>query len=1196
MAELQLSVRLLADGRVLRAAFAEGAVSAQQFGAAVEATAGRLRHAALTAEAEAERIARAVQSTARVDPNVGQFRALEAGLQRQIALFGQAGSAAAMRYDTERGALATLAPTQRLRLVQLATEIDRLHGAERAAATLGQQTRASAGASDRLADGLGVAARAAVALFAVERVVQFTAAVAHLTTETQALARGMAAANGSAAAGAAGMQFSADLAERLGLRLRTTTRGFMEFSAATHGTALEGAQTRDVFEAVSAAAVALGIDSERTSDALRALSQMASKGSVASEELKGQLGEALPGAFGLAAQAMGVTQAKLQGMLDRGEVMASDLLPKLARVLRSQYGQAAQDSARGAAQEWNRWVSAVEGGAAAFGSGWLDDAADVLRSMTGYLKDPEVQSALRDWGEGLGKIIRMIHDNAGDLFRAGIGAGGAYAGGQFGAGVGSAFGPAGTVIGGAAGALAGGALGYQAAGGALGLSPETRKAELEAQLAALQQKGPKSSGMFGITEIDRGEWRAQVRGLEEQIAKLKENTLSWAENDAEVRRHVQTLEAWAQMARAGVRDLERYDSAIQKASQGLATTATARAGYQTAAGELNAAYRPALAEAITAGDTARYQQLFRDYAQANAELTAKLEDSLKAAYARTDRLNSLAMEGTLGAARGRYEAELAGLTAREQALEQQFGKGADAARQRWLALAQEVEARYSLPRGLLGATMHVESGFDPAARSGAGAIGLMQFMPLTARGLGIEPRSPEQSIEGAGRYYRQLLGMFGGDLTSAVAAYNWGPGALRTNGLAAAPAETQAHVQKVLAAIPQYRAANEQLLAVDQDYTQAHADLQRQRQAAESRWIDTQIQALEQQREQRRAAGALTAADEAETNNRITELQQQRLSGERAVTAALTEQYRAAAYARTQVLLGLGDDLARLQAEALPTATARQTALLQLDQQRRRQQTLAQVRGDAQAVAQTQATLDRIDQLEQAAAEQRAHPLRQLAQDWADAAGQMEQASVGWANSTASAIAQFVATGKADFRSLAASIVQDLIRIQLQQQAAPALGWLSSALGSAAGYLFGAPANAGSFSVASLNGPVTAASVHHTGGLAGAGVARAVAPTLFERAPRYHGGGIAGLAPDEVPTILRRGEEVLPRSDPRHRDHAGAASVTVHQPISIDARGADAGAEARIRAALEQVRRQTTADILQSMQRGGTFARAAGRA
>jgi hypothetical protein len=113
------------------------------------------------------------------------------------------------------------------------------------------------------------------------------------------------------------------------------------------------------------------------------------------------------------------------------------------------------------------------------------------------------------------------------------------------------------------------------------------------------------------------------------------------------------------------------------------------------------------------------------------------------------------------------------------------------------ALQREAEARYELPAGLLAAVMKVESGGRPDARSPAGALGLYQFMPGTAKGLGIDPLDPQQSTLGAARYLDQLRDQFG-DWRSALAAYNWGPGNVARKGLEAAPGETRAYVPKVL--------------------------------------------------------------------------------------------------------------------------------------------------------------------------------------------------------------------------------------------------------------------------------------------------------------------------------------------------------------------------------------------------------------
>lgn len=119
----------------------------------------------------------------------------------------------------------------------------------------------------------------------------------------------------------------------------------------------------------------------------------------------------------------------------------------------------------------------------------------------------------------------------------------------------------------------------------------------------------------------------------------------------------------------------------------------------------------------------------------------------------------------------------------------------------------QLEAKYGLPTGLLRSVATVESGGNPYATSGAGARGLFQFMPGTAKDLGINPLDPSQAANGAARYLRQLLNQTGGNLEDALAAYNWGIGNVQKKGRAASPLETQMYVPKVLAGLPTGAAA-----------------------------------------------------------------------------------------------------------------------------------------------------------------------------------------------------------------------------------------------------------------------------------------------------------------------------------------------------------------------------------------------------
>lgn len=133
----------------------------------------------------------------------------------------------------------------------------------------------------------------------------------------------------------------ASLTSGLGLDLETSARAFSTLAASARGTALEGKGARDVFEGVATAAAALRLNNEQLQGSMRAIEQMLSKGTVQAEELRGQLGERLPGGFKLAAEAMGKTTSELNKMLQKGEVLATDLLPKLGKHLKETFGDQA---------------------------------------------------------------------------------------------------------------------------------------------------------------------------------------------------------------------------------------------------------------------------------------------------------------------------------------------------------------------------------------------------------------------------------------------------------------------------------------------------------------------------------------------------------------------------------------------------------------------------------------------------------------------------------------------------------------------------------------------------------------------------------------------------------------------------------------------------------------------------------------
>lgn len=195
------------------------------------------------------------------------------------------------------------------------------------AATAGAQADGSGKSFLTFANGLRTLAVAAVFK-------EFVAANASLEGMTKALE----SVTGSQEAAKREMAFVRAEAKRLGIEIGAATNSYVGLAASAKGTALEGPKTREVWSAVAESMARLGKSSAETDGALLAVSQMMSKGVVSAEELRGQLGERLPGAFQVAARAMGTTTKGLGEMLEAGEVVAADFLPRFAAELRKSSG------------------------------------------------------------------------------------------------------------------------------------------------------------------------------------------------------------------------------------------------------------------------------------------------------------------------------------------------------------------------------------------------------------------------------------------------------------------------------------------------------------------------------------------------------------------------------------------------------------------------------------------------------------------------------------------------------------------------------------------------------------------------------------------------------------------------------------------------------------------------------------------
>jgi tape measure domain-containing protein len=125
--------------------------------------------------------------------------------------------------------------------------------------------------------------------------------------------------------------------EDFGIEIKGLQEQFTQFYVAAKDK-LSGEQIQNIFRSISKAGASMGLSVESQNSAFLALQQMMSKGTVQAEELKKQLGNALPGAFNIMAEALGVTERKMMEMMKAGKILSEDALPKFAIALEKAYG------------------------------------------------------------------------------------------------------------------------------------------------------------------------------------------------------------------------------------------------------------------------------------------------------------------------------------------------------------------------------------------------------------------------------------------------------------------------------------------------------------------------------------------------------------------------------------------------------------------------------------------------------------------------------------------------------------------------------------------------------------------------------------------------------------------------------------------------------------------------------------------
>ncbi len=271
------------------------------------------------------------------------------------------------------------------------------------------------GGARATARGMGVVNRAVFSLrgaFAGLSATLATRSLVNTQRQLETTQRSLKAATGSAEAAADAMQFLSRESERLGVNLETTERGFSKIAAAARGTALEGAQAREIFLGVTEATAALGLSAEQTQGALTAIEQIISKGTVSAEELRGQLGERIPGAFQIAARAVGVTTEQLDQLLRTGQLAATDFLPLFGAQLREELGGAAEEAATSLQGSLNRLDNAfLRFKRTLVQADVLSPFQDAVDALTRTLSDPDFLRAATRAASAFATALRAVAEN-----------------------------------------------------------------------------------------------------------------------------------------------------------------------------------------------------------------------------------------------------------------------------------------------------------------------------------------------------------------------------------------------------------------------------------------------------------------------------------------------------------------------------------------------------------------------------------------------------------------------------------------------------------------------------------------------------------------------------------------------------------------------------------------------------------------
>jgi tape measure domain-containing protein len=250
----------------------------------------------------------------------------------------------------------------------------------RGLAEANRRTRSLDFSQRALGDSTRNMARQYLSVFAI---FEGTNAINRIGQDFEGMRASMLLSSGSAAQATKDLAFVNGEAKRLGLNLKDATDGFTKFQLSAKGK-LDRGETRQLFTGFSEFATAAGVDKFRYEKGLQAIQQMMNKGQIMAEELKNQLAEQIPGSLQAFEKALGVTSSELFDMMERGELMAEDVLPKvgLAMAEMAREGGALEAQLLSTRVAQGQFITfAQEGADTIFTNGFSQGFAELLKSL-----------------------------------------------------------------------------------------------------------------------------------------------------------------------------------------------------------------------------------------------------------------------------------------------------------------------------------------------------------------------------------------------------------------------------------------------------------------------------------------------------------------------------------------------------------------------------------------------------------------------------------------------------------------------------------------------------------------------------------------------------------------------------------------------------------------------------------------------